>query len=105
MFDLDPFIDGFKARHPHIQDWPAEFAKMHLWLSRNPSRQPSSPYRFVDNWCGKVKAKPVKLHIVGKGMSESEMLEAGRKVGIEPRAGESWAQFGRRLMIAMERSA
>lgn len=96
-FDLAPFIDGFKARHPHVQDMSAELAKMHLWLARNPSRQPVSPYRFVDNWMKKIKPKPAKLHIVGSSMSEPEMLAAGQRIGISPAPGESWAQFGRRL--------
>jgi hypothetical protein len=96
-FDLTPYLAGFKARHPHIADWPAELAKMHLWLARNPSRRPASPYRFVDNWCKKVKFVPVKLRIVEGRMSEQELLALGTKLGIKAYPGESWTAFAGRI--------
>jgi hypothetical protein len=97
-FDLAPFIGGYRAKYPHIADLDAELAKMHLWLHRNPARHPVAPFRFVDNWLAKIKPKQVQLRSVGGGkLTESELLALGRRLGTEPRAGESWAQFSKRL--------
>lgn len=88
---------GLKAQYPQV-DVEAELARMHWWLVRNPARTPRTPARFISNWLGKVRPKPpAKLHLVGSKMTEQEMLATGLKVGIEPAAGESWSQFGRRL--------
>ena len=103
-FDLAPFIDGFKAKYPHI-DMPSELAKLHLWLHRNPASRPTMPFRFVENWLKKIQPKSVKLHLVNGKMSESEMLALGVKLGTNPRPGEGWEQFARRLRNLQDKSA
>jgi hypothetical protein len=102
-FDLDPFIAGFKAKYPHVVDMDAEFAKIHLWLHRNPSRHPAAPFRFVDNWLKKLKPKMIKLHIAAGGkLTEHEVISLANKLGTQPRPGESYAQLAKRLSDMQE---
>ena len=95
----DDLIDGIKLRHPHVSDMHSELLKINLWLHRYPTRRPKCRtfFVFLDKWMRKVQPKPVKMHLVGGKMSEAEMLEAGAKMGIAPRPGETWEAFARRL--------
>ena len=105
-FDISPFIGGFKAKYPHIQDMDAELAKMHLWLHRNPARHPSKPFIFVENWLKKLTPKMIKLHIAAGGkLSEHELIAAGQRLGIVARPGESWVSLAKRIGDAQEKSA
>lgn len=101
-FDItDQMITAWKANFAGI-DIDAELAQMHLWLAKNPSRRPNVyPLRFVERWLKKCKPKKSHMHIVQGRMSEHDMLTEGRKLGLEPRAGEGWEQFGRRLREKM----
>jgi len=95
--DMTPdLIEGLKLRHPQI-DVQAELYKIHLWLTRYPARRPKMLFRFIDNWCKKVKIKPVKIHLVNGKMTESEILALGKQKGMEPRPGESYEKFLQRL--------
>jgi hypothetical protein len=102
QFDITPFLDGYKAKYPNIHDLGAELAKMHLWLARNPARWPMKPFRFVDAWLGKIKRQPVKLHLAGGRMTETEILDLCKKHGIEPRPGEDWGRVMGRLREVMK---
>ena len=98
-FDLAPFIDGFKAKYPHV-DMASELAKMHLWLHRNPASQPIAPFKFVDNWLKKLKPKQAQLRIVGGAkMTEHEVLALAQSMNVLPRPGESYPQLARRLAL------
>ena len=99
-FDLtDDMVAALQLKYPHVMVRD-ECLKASLWLYSRPSFRPVYPLRYLGNWLKKSKPKTVKLHIAGGKMSEHELLEAGRRKGIEPRAGESWVQFARRLEAA-----
>ncbi len=101
-FDLtEDLLNGFKAKYPQL-DVMSEVYKINLWLHKNPARRPKLMLRFIEKWLGKVKPKDVKLHVVGGKMSEQELLNLGRKHGMEPKVGESWDAFNRRLMGAIK---
>ena len=97
QFDLDPFIDGFRAKYPHV-DMTRELALLHLWLGKNPHAWPMKPLRFAENWLKKVKVKaPVRL---AGGLTNQEIEEMGRKKGMPARLGESYPQWLRRMRAA-----
>lgn len=95
-FDLAPFINGYKAKYPHV-DMQRELALMHLWLARNPAKWPLKPFRFVDNWLSKLKPKMVKLQLAHGNLPEHEVIALAARLGTQARPGESYAQLARRL--------
>ena len=105
-FDLSPFLDGYRAKYPQVQDMAGELAKMHLWLAQHPSKRFKMPLKFVDNWLKKARPAKQALRVVGSAkMGEAELLALGRSMNESPRIGESWAQFGRRLADISDRKA
>ena len=98
FFEFSPeVLKGLELRYPHARI-PDEICKAALWLEKRKAKRPVSAIRFMENWLKKVR--PAKLHIVDGRMTEYEMLALGQKLGIQPRAGESWPEFGRRLKQA-----
>ena len=98
-------ISALQSKWPS-RDVPAELARMHLWLLRYPKRRPANVWRFVDAWLKKAPEVRRPPPVVNAWWTTDERtLNQGRAIGVEPRPGETMAEFKERLANRMRGAA
>ena len=94
-------VTALQSKFP-TRDVPAELAKMHLWLLRYPKRRPANIWRFVDTWLKRapeVRKPPTVVN--AWWTTEQRTLNQGAAIGIQPRPGETMAEFRDRVADKM----
>lgn len=79
---------------------------MHLWLLRYEKRRPANLWRFIDTWLKRAPETVRPPPVVNAWWTTDERtVNQGRAVGIEPRPGETMAEFRNRLADKMRGAA